>query len=236
VNWQPFPRGVRNTGADLNDVIKKYGALTTARKAMVCPCLDPETRRGDPNCVRCAGWGLVYNQDLVVTTEVIWVTNKGDHEQHAGGTLDPADYQCTWASTVPLGVGDLLVHPLEEETFHDTLQKAKVDPIGQTMERLRYLDVTAVERVQDEARSYTQNVDWALAADGRTVTWLGQLEPAAGSIYTVRYRAKGLYVIWPDTPRTRHEGADALPLVAKVQRFDPLTQQQDKSLGEVIVA
>ena len=231
MNWDPFPGGVLQSGADFEDHIAKYGRPTLVRRAMECPCIDAETRREDPDCSSCGGWGWLYDgTDVVEGLKVIWTRADGASELDEGGRMSPNEFQVTWSATQPLGLGDMFVHPFEEESTHEVLVRGHVDPQLATMERLRFQDVTAIERLVSEGQVYTEDVDFERT--GRVISWgLGGTEPAVGDVYAVRYRAKGSWVVYPHLPQVRHDGDALLPYRAMVRRYDPVAIQTGQNLG-----
>lgn len=231
--WARFPSGLRLRSGDLDGIIDRYGLDTTVRRAVQCPCLDAETRRADPTCANCAGWGLRYPPGLGLTLKVQWTGNRQRHVGKEAGSVEPGDYTVSWPSSQPLGYGDMLVHPVEEAVADDALQRGSTAPNGDSLELLRFRFATAIEDVRDEVRTYTQGVDWALVGpESRQFSWLGGgVSPAAGTMYVVRYRYRAEYVIAPNMPQVRHD-AERLPFKAAVLRFDPVSMQAGRSLGE----
>lgn len=234
MEWAPFLGDVRLRTADWDGYLARFGLATKVRRAVACPCADPESRRGDPNCTRCAGWGWQYPPELAVENlSVQWVGQQSSEENRREGRVQPGDYTVTWPSTQPLGEGDIFVHPNEEGVTDEFLVRGHVDPAVGTLERLRFRGVTAVEDLRDADRRYAADQDWQFGADGRSVEWMaGGLAPGDGVLYTVRYRYRAEYVIAGGLPKVRHDGGERLPFTARVVRFDPLHLQQGRGLGE----
>jgi hypothetical protein len=231
--WPNFPNGLRLETEDLDAVLSRYGVSTLIRRATSCPCLSPETRRPDPTCSKCRGWGWQYPQSLELTLPVQWAGNDQRREQKEGGTVEPGDFVVTWPSTQPLGQGDLFVNPMEEAVTDETLMRGHIDPTSSSMERLRFRLPTNIEDLRDELRTYSQGVDFELGPDGRTVIWLDDgRSPLNGSMYAVRYRYRAEYAVAPKLPMVRHDGNQRLPFKASVVRYDPLSIQAGMNLGE----
>ncbi len=153
--------------------------------------------------------------------------------QGDAGFTQPGDFTVNWPSTISLGLGDLFVHPQEETSTHAILVKGQLDPDGDTLERLPHRLITAVDYITDGDNVYVEEDDWELV-DGRLIEWVGGgAAPAAGKVYTVRYRFRSEYRIWDQMPKVRDDGpANRLTYVAQVFRFDPVSKQAGKNLGE----
>lgn len=235
MEWAHFPEGLTLSAADLDRQLTRYGVATTVRRAIVCTCVHPDTRRPRPGHAACGGWGWQYPETLLVENlRVQWVGSSLSRKAQEAGVTEPGDYTCTWPSSQPLGAGDIFVHPVEEAVTDEVLIRGHLDPLGGSMERLRFKYPTTVEDARDEQRSYTMDVDFELAADGRTLTWLpGGIAPPAGGLYVVRYRHRAEYVIANQLPKVRHDGANnRLPFTCRVFRYDPLATQDGQNLGE----
>jgi len=234
IAWRPFPREVRLRNYDTDAYTKAYGIDTVLRRARLCPCINPESRRVDPNCSACAGWGFTYPAALeVADVKVQWTANASRVDRRPEGEAEPGDFTITWPSDQPAGQADIFVHPIEEAVTDEVLIKNHLDPGGATMERLRHGYPTAVEDLADASQVYVEGEDWELAADGRTIEWLeGGDAPAGGALYTVRYRFRAEYVISGPLPKARHDGSEKLPWTAQVARYDPAHVQAGKGLGD----
>lgn len=233
-DWPEFPADLRLQQTDLDDIQTKYGTATLVRRAVVCGCMDPETRLPNPNHAPCAGWGTLYPAGLELeSTPVEWISNSVQARQGDAGFTQPGDFTVNWPSTISLGLGDLFVHPQEETSTHAILVKGQLDPDGDTLERLPHRLITAVDYITDGDNVYVEEDDWELV-DGRLIEWVGGgAAPAAGKVYTVRYRFRSEYRIWDQMPKVRDDGpANRLTYVAQVFRFDPVSKQAGKNLGE----
>jgi len=234
--WQSFPSEVNLASADLDDYLVRYGQATTVRRAVVCGCLDPQTRRGRPGHAACGGWGFLFPAALSLSIKMQWAGMKARQDKRDGGIIEPGDYRISWPSSQALAVGDLVVHPTEEGVTFDTLIRGQVDAEGGSLERLRYRSGLAVEFVNDTGdddatRSYTLGED--LSLDGQKVLWLdGGAAPDEGQLYHVRYRHRAEYLIGPSAPQRRHDGEKLLPWTATVTRYDPLTRQDGSGIGD----
>lgn len=232
MEWVRDPE-LRLSNVDWDGHLTDEGDATFVRRAVLCPCIHPETRRPRPGHAACGGWGYQYPSSLEIPDlPVQWVGNSLKWVQKEAGTVEPGDYTCTWPSTQRLGVGDLFVHPYEEAMTDDAYVRGHVDPLGESMERIRFRFPRGVEDLRDLARVYRLDVDFEIAPDGRIVWKQGGLRPADGALYTVRYRYLAEYMI-SNPPTNRHDGARQLPWKTRVTRWDPLAVQKDQDLGEV---
>lgn len=215
--------------ADFDDQITRLdGVDTTIRRGAVCICLDVGSRQPDPHCALCDGWGHYYPPARQLTVKVVWQRHAAEAEFARAGILTPAQIQVTWPSTIPLGFGDIFVHPFFESVETALLlQRGLVDPRGNSLERTRFAMVTSVEEVRSGATTYAEGVDWELGDDGRTIVWLTE---GPTSKYSVRYRYRAQYILNSDQQRERHDDG-ALPWVATVTRIDSLTNQPDAAGG-----
>ena len=222
--WPQFPSGLRLTPEDLDGVVQAYGVSTTIRRAVACDCVDPATRNASETCGACRGWGLRYPAELGLTLPVQWVGRNAQTADERIGTVEPGDYTVTWQSDQALAPGDVFVHPTEEAVVTgELLTRGETDPVG-SAERLRYENVTAVERVQRGDLVFAEGVDWQL--NGQAIEWLpGGAAPASGSLYGVRYRYRAQYAIWSDPPQKRMD-ADRLTWTAKIFRLASLSRQE----------
>ncbi len=232
--WPEFPAELRLQQTDLDDIHTKYGTATLVRRAVVCGCMNPETRLPNPNHAPCAGWGLLYPAALELEdTPVEWISNSVQARQNDAGFTQLGDFTVNWPSTISLGLGDLFVHPHEETSTHAILVKGQLDPDGDTLERLPHRYITAVDYITDGDNVYAAVADFNLHADGRRIVWVGGRGPAAGRVYTVRYRFRSEYRIWDQMPKVRDDGpSNRLTYAAQVFRFDPVSKQAGKNLGE----
>lgn len=236
IEWAPFPADVRLSGDDLDDYMGKYGVPTTVRRSIPCGCLNRETRRPTPGHELCGGWGWRYPADLEIEAlRVQWVGQSLSRKAQEAGVIEPGDFTVTWPSSQALGIGDLFVHPNEEAVTDDVLIRGAIDPEGNSLERLRFHYPTALEDVRDNVRTYVAGVDFDLAADGRTFVWrVAGNRPDAGAVFTCRYRYRAEYIIARQIPKARHDGSSAnrLTFTCRVDRYDPVAQQQGANLGE----
>ena len=219
--------------ADFEDQIERLdGIATRVRRGSVCICLDKETNQANGFCVLCSGWGHYYPPDRdIPDLKVIWQGHSAQAQMEQAGILTPGQIQVTWPHHTPLGYGDIFVHPKAEGVESSTLLvRGEVDPDGNSLERTRFDLVTGVEQVRAGPTVYLEGVDWQLAADGRTLEWLGAAEPAAGDRYSIRYRYRVQYIMDGAQQRERHDDG-SLPWMATVTRLDSLTNQPGRMDG-----
>ena len=235
--WAEFPAGETLLADDLDTYLVNYGQTTTVRRAVMCGCIDPQTRRGRPDHAACGGWGFLFPAALELALKMQWAGMNARKDQRDSGIVEPGDYKITWPSSQALSVGDLVVHPTEEGVTFDTLVRGQTDTEGGSLERLRYRFGVTVEFVNDTnpttgaTRVYVEGTDFEL--DGQAVVWLDAGDaPDEGQTYQVRYRHRAEYLIGPKAPQRRHDGANLLPWVAPVTRYDPMTRQEGAGLGE----
>lgn len=230
LEWPDFPDDVRLSTADIDAVLDSYGVPTVVRRGAPCDCISLESRQPAERCASCVGWGLIYPENREVTLDVQWVGHSAKVQAERGGVVELGDFTATWPTDTPLARGDLFVHPNEETVIPgEMLVRGRTDPQGASTERLRYDLVVAVEEVRRGPTVYVEDTDWS--RDGQAIEWLdGGDAPPDGSLYSVRYRVRSQYAVWPHEPRQRSDGGQRLPWTAALTRFSSLSRQAG-SLG-----
>lgn len=229
LKWPDFP-ALSLDPVDFDSQLEKDGVDTLIRRGIACSCYDDETRQPAPTCPACDGWGMLYDPDDEVTTKVLWTSHRSEVSYQTGGTIKHGSTRVTWASTIPLGHGAMFVSPLEETvTDNELLKRGETDPEGNTLERLRYRNVVAVEVVRTAAQKYVEGVDFNMV--GQEIQWITP-GPAAGTLYAVRYRHKTHFVIDQDDPQMREDVGKRLAYTCNVRRFPSLNRQSGDALGQ----
>lgn len=235
MGWPRFKAGVFQRADDWADILSKYGRETLVRRATRCGCIDPETRKADPMCEECHGFSWRYPAELEVTTNVQWAAAKASPRAHAQGDLGPGQYNVAWQGFPPT-VGDVFVHPGEAIAVNEVLTRGAVagpDVGAPSLEFLAFRIVLSVEHVADLANVYDEGADWSLGADGRTIEWAPGQGPEDGTTFTVRYAARGEYIIAEDPSiGVRMTGGQNLPYKATLHRYDPVARQPERNLTD----
>lgn len=233
--WPRFSAGIKLSGADFVSILDTYGDDTLVRRTARCGCIDPETRKPDVMCDTCHGFGWQYPAEIELTVKVQWTGSKKNPREHPQGDITPGDYTATWFGHAP-GLGDVFVHPREALAVHEVLLRGAVasSAVGApSLEYLAHRVVLAIEHVADDGHVYEEGVDFSLGGDGRTIEWEAGRGPAVGVPYTIRYTARGEYIIGSEAGITvRHDGSETLPYKVTLHRYDPAARQPGRNLTD----
>lgn len=226
---------------ELEDVIETHGTGCEYRPAVRCPCLRVESGTPRVNCRHCKGLGWVYPKDRRGPTVALVREREPRTQDEVAGEATTGNVTVTF----PLGVvparGDMLLPDGEEHAVQQTLRRPAVQvsaaelrsrrtvpdqrPVAlkAAAERLLYPDVKRIEAVtwidaDDELREAREGVHYVLRGD--LVEWVGDVGPARGAAYSVRYIAPAAYILDLGAPVFRSESGQVAPYRAMARRLD----------------
>lgn len=226
-----------------NDLVLARGIGCIYRRAVRCPCLRIESRQPRAGCPVCNGLGYAYPEELSEPMIALVLSRTPRRQQLAVGQQVSGTVQVTFPQGVVPAQGDQLWPDNDEHSVQQVLyrsvaqvddtvvrsratapdQRAPVQPA--TTDRLLYPDVLRVEHVSwideetRELRTGKQGRDFTL--EGNALTWRPDSGPKPGKGFSIRYRARAVYVLSPGEPvnRTNEEG---FPYRCEAQRLDRL--------------
>ena len=179
----------------------------------------------DPNCPFCRDLpGSVHDDGTAITVLGPGRLQRNEYLQ-AGQVLEGA-VTFTWLSVLLPGHLDLLTLTLAQVVVNNEYHKrGDADPIGRSTERLTLPAAAILSVERASARVGTDLVRYAYG-DAFTVDDAGAIlwddGPPAGTIYSVRYVARPVFVIWD--PQSRDEGGSKQPYRTLAQRLDYFRQ------------
>lgn len=234
---------------ELDDLIVQRGVGALYSKGFRCPCLRPETLQPRAGCDFCKGLGWAYpaDQEEPVVAAIfnrqarkLTAQAQGDIASDSAVILLPSEFHAAEGDRIrPDGqlhtVQQLIrrqiqaIHPATVNQASSFVGEAY--PVSPPVEDpLLYPDV---EKRNIEAILYRVMIDgeWKLRQAGvgswdlirGRIFWRSGDGPVAGEIYTVRYRAPAVYVLFPFEEAARGEGGVFLPVRYEGKRLDRLS-------------
>lgn len=198
--------------------IESHGTPALWRRAMLCPCIDPDSSQPDPNCTVCRdlpGWVWDDGEPIVVLGPG---RDKNEQFSEAGQRVEGGVTITFQSSVLPGRLDRIDFLETRMVVNGERLIRGKVVN-GLSFERLRVRPVLSVEsvaaRIAGEFLRIPVGTDVTFSADG-IPTWINPVPD--GTIYTVRYVARTAYVVWD--PTERDEGGRKQPYKARCQRLD----------------
>ena len=217
---------------DLLRFFRDHAETVQWYRGAVCPCRSSPASSPNTTCAACGGLGWWYPADPTPLRVVMTQVTQRQNLLAEGLELRGDDLIADFAPGAPLVAwGDLLWpqwrqgEPYEGQTL--------VRGTG-TTDALFYGATTvsfcgSVDLTTGAATVYTEGVDFSVS--GKTVTWLGTAnQPAAGSLYTIRYNAQFEWVVF-DPPQVRVERGTSLGPKAILRKRHLVLQNLPGVLG-----
>jgi hypothetical protein len=171
------------------EMIRERGRDFTWERAKRCPCFVPRLRSAREDCPLCFGLGHQYTlQEGTYRATLLSIT--GDRRYAKMGEWIMGDMSMTFESS--LGIGDMDRITMIGGDEHGKHRGSDLLIRG-TKDKLIDRGVYELIEVSDEVTAYTADLDFRLV-DGEVV-WTGQ-QPAVGTVYTVLYWARPVYVVF----------------------------------------
>jgi hypothetical protein len=206
--------------------LNAHGAPARWRKARLCPCLNLLTGAPDPNCPYCRTYpGLLW--DDAGELRVLAPARRRQDLYDQNGHLLKGMVTLTFPSTVlPAHLDQIELSAAVMVVNNERHVRGEIDPAGRSTERLRLptpLDVEYCEAiVAGVLTQYVLNTDFGLS-DTNALQWAaGDAGPPPGTLYTIRYTARPVYICW--SPESRDENGSKQPYRCIAQRLDYFRQ------------
>ncbi len=207
--------------AEFDRLIEAHGVPALWRRARTCPCIKVETGQPDFNCDLCGDLpGTLW--DAGAELRVLAPGRQRRDEQQDIGQLMAGMVTLTFPSEYTPGHWDR-VELLNAAMVvnNERHVRGAVDPVGRSTERLRIHPSLAVEYCEAIVGgllvAYIEGSDFSIEGSG-AIVWGAGRGPAVGVQYTLRYRARPVYIVW--SPQSRDEGGTKQPYRCMAQRFD----------------
>lgn len=230
--------GVQHFNAARFDAfLASHGMTARFERGIACPCVSTETGAPDPSCAVCEGLGAHYYE--TAATEIkVYATRKLMREVERYGTWMPGVSDYTFPSTVLAKPFDRFEIQSDRIAVDQVLVKGAVNPrTNASREVLRFPTVLAIEHAECVFRHPTSGVPYVSTAfdlventhftrSGRQITWTqaGDAIVADGQVYTVRYLALPMWLVWAQ--RQRSEADQRMPGTYECRRLDHVARQQ----------
>ena len=178
------------------DRLERLGEQIRWLRRLPCPCTNPETREAERDCTRCGGSRYMHEERAITAYRAL-VTNQMPRELIGQlGQFQIGDVLCqTMPDEIPLSQFDVVIVPGRIEEDAALLVKG-------SSEALPAWPVVELIVVSDGATEYEVGTDGELAADEKTISWIGA-EPDEGATYSVRYRYAPTYDVLEMLPHRR---------------------------------
>jgi len=227
--------------AEIDASIAQYGFPCEYRKAIRCPCAQPDTRDSAAGCPLCRPLGYLYPERLRTAGMRVLLGGRRDKASYEPTGLDmDGTVSVTLPRTVVPGLMDMLVLDGTPHVVHEVKTRAElpldvnrlrarltddrmqVTAVRPAEERLLYteplgIDVLAWKVRNDHAVVGVENLDYRLR--GNVIEFLNGRGPDPGQTYTVRYQAQASYVL-PAEATPRAEAGVRLPYTMQAIRLD----------------
>lgn len=197
---------------DLTRFFRDHAEIVQWTPAAPCSCGSTPQAPANPACAACGGLGYFY-PDPLQTTRLVLTRITQQEVLRTEGLAQPGDL---WADQPPgtpsLAPWDLV---LTTWTTGQPFQGVQLVRGTGTTDTLPYraAQVRACLQVNPQTgavTTYTEGVDFTVS--GKTITWLGTAnQPAAGSVYSVRYNATYEWVVLPPGLVRIERGTDLGP-------------------------
>lgn len=179
---------------DFEDLIQEKGYRILWEKSMNCPCLDPTTTHGVPNCNQCDGRGKFYYSSETIKG-IITRQNKELQIGDAIGTLDPGSAYLTVSHNKFLAPFDRITN-LDSLTLYNEVMYhnekygdwLRYPPVGNVIEAVTQPKRTA------PVISLQQNVDYKIVDN--QLQWLSATnKPADKQGISIRYNYNPVWLV-----------------------------------------
>lgn len=227
--------------AEIDASIRQYGHPCEYRRAVRCPCAQPDTRDSAAGCPLCRPLGYLYPEGLRTKGTRVLISGRNDQGVYQGAGLDmDGTVSMTTLSDVVPGLMDMIVLDGTPHVVHEVKTRAEL-PIDMSRLRARITDdrmVLTAARPAEERLLYLDPIGidvlaWKVADDevvtgvpghdyvlrGNVIDFLPGRGPRPGNTYTVRYQAQASYVV-PAEATPRAEGGIRLPYKTMAIRLD----------------
>lgn len=180
---------------DFTDLITQKGYNVKIEFSVRCPCIDPSTGRGVPNCSNCDGRGNYYYQSTN-TKGLITRMNKEVQMGDSIGALEPGYAYLTLPHTSFISVFDRVTN------LDSTVIYSEVVLHNGTEDSLTYVPVGSVLYAAIQASPTSpivplnQGTDYTLDVDGN-ITYSEALSPTltSGQGITFRYYCNPIWIV-----------------------------------------
>jgi len=211
------------TRPKLNYFIEQHGATMLHYPSIICPCVQTDGQ-ATRNCPTCAGWGIIWSTPTTVKANI---TNNLPKKQFMDfGILNPGSVFATFKSDMSINNFDkfILQDTTNLITKSQILKKGELLPNVTTAEKTIFSTIVSVTQLRTLTTIYIENTDFRIV-NGNEVQWI-TAGPAAGTDYTIKYKAKPEYLIWSELPKQRNENTQVLPLYVVLTRIDMVKQDE----------
>lgn len=204
--------------------IEAHGTCVLWRRSRTCPCIS---RAGDPdpNCPLCLDYpGIVWDDGSEIS--VIAPGRKRDDRYGEAGYWMEGMVQLTFPTCVTPGHLDRLEFKVGVMVIQNELHvRGEVDPLGRSLERLRFRHALEVEFCGARTGTapnyvlteYASPDDFSIAAGG-AIEWVAGHGPGANVQYSMRYTARPTFLLL--SPMSRDEAGNRQPYRAIAKRLD----------------
>jgi len=231
--------------SELDALIVRNGAPCEYRKAVPCPCVRIETRRGTIACKHCHGLGHLYPTQLRSRLTVLASSRSDRGESTQAGLITEGTAQVTFPTGYLPANGDVLVPDCEPQVVQESLIRAELQVDPHTLPAgpwtvpttpRPYVDRILYDEVQIECLFWldgdtlcegVEGLDYTLRAleTATEVVWRDGRGPAAGTAYSVRYQARTAYMVRLEEGAFRGQADRVLPRRVTVKRLDKLAER-----------
>lgn len=211
-----IPRG--KTRADWREdeftrVIRQHGKYVIWRKALLCPCFNPETEQAVVDCDDCNGDGYIYVDPLCIQA-VMLMFDKRTSIYERFGLWQEGNVQITVEAKYRFGYRDSFelrdsVVPFNELLIKGNRRARRATlPDGTDSGRFRMANITKVIHKKDsgELISLTEGIHFTRTPEG-WLRWLSAGDRAVpdGGVISVHYDHRPIYIVLSHTHVTRDD-------------------------------
>lgn len=217
---------VRKTRADFREeeftrVIRQHGKYVVWRKALLCPCFNPETEQATVNCQLCNQDGYIYVQPTRIQA-LMFMFDKKTSIYEKFGLYQEGSVNVTVEAKYRLGFRDSLemedsIIPMNELLFKNNRRgRRSILPAGVDSARFRIRDVAAM-LYQDKAGNVIaleESIHFTITDEG-WIRWTpaGNRCIPEGGVFTIHYDFHPIFLVhsWMHVTRDDVSGRKTNP-------------------------
>ena len=221
---------VNKTRADFREeefvrVIRQHGKYVVWRKALLCPCFNPETEQAALDCPDCNADGYIYVQPKRVQA-LMFQFDKKTTIYEKFGLYQEGSVNVTVEAKYRLGYRDSLeledqIIPMNELLIKNNRRGRRNGlPTGVDSARFRIVDVAALlYRKNDSIVSLEQGIHYSITKEG-WIKWTsaGNRVIPDGGVFTIHYDFHPIYMVisWMHVTRDDVSGRKTEPAKDRV--------------------
>jgi len=207
------------------ELIKQFGTPIEFYKAFACPCQTKTIRSPRFSCEFCEGLGFQYSE--AIPLRVMITRRRVDKKHFIAGELDEGFAWATFPKDVYPAEADRIKVLSETVVVNNSvIIKGDKDHLGNSIERVRFMEILSIEDLRDLKRVYTEGSDFEIM-NKRYINWLSD-GPDEGDSYSIRYRVNPEYLIWMNEPSVRMPSNVPFPYRCQIRRLDYIDSNRTK--------